>query len=334
MSLYYSGERIMVKKIALSSFLLSALVACGGGGGGSADGNGGGDQKGNTPPEATGLSITTNQGASVEPGTTVTGGYQYTDAEDDAEGATGFRWLIDGAAVGSEQSYTVQASDVGKSITFEVSPIASTGALSGETVTSTAVSINPLNNPPVASAISITDSNGGSAWAGDELLGHYTYSDAEDDAQGGTSLRWLVDGLEVATGNRFLTTKAEAGKSVVFEVTPVASQGTITGQKKSSQPFSMKRDLHYIKANTLEQNNNLFVTDGTEAGTLNLELTTLGTVSQPVKFGDKWIFAVFDTDSSKVRLAETDGSLEGTKIFTCYVRDVSRHRLQTTCHSR
>lgn len=414
MSLYYSGERIMVKKIALSSFLLSTLVACGGGGGSSDDGNGGGAQKGNTPPEATGLSITANQGASVEPGTTVTGGYTYTDAEGDTEGATGFRWLIDGTTVGSEQSYTVQASDVGKSIifevspvaitgslngqavlssavdinsvnespiassvsisdsneggvivgdelvghytysdaegdaegvtrfrwliggsvvgseqsysiqtsdadkfiTFEVSPVASTGAITGEAITSTAVSINPLNNSPLASAISITDSNGGSAWAGDELVGHYTYSDAEGDAQGETSLRWLVDGLEVATGNRFLTTKAEAGKSLVFEVTPIASQGTITGLVKSSQPFAMKRDLHYIKANTLERNNNLFVTDGTEAGTLNLELITYGTISQPVKFGEKWFFAVFDTDSSKVRLAETDGSPEGTKIFS------------------
>ncbi|MGR6874255.1 hypothetical protein ACU6U9_18550 [Pseudomonas sp. HK3] len=177
--------------------------------------------------------------------------------------------------------------------------------------------VQEVNNSPVASNVGITDVNGGATWAGDELVGSYTYSDAEGDVEGTTVTRWLVDGVEVATGDRYVSTKAEAGKSLIFEVTPIAVAGSITGKASVSQSFEIKRDLAFFTAGTLEKRNNLFVTDGTEAGTINLDVITNGPIgSKPVQVGDKWFFAIYDNDSFKMRLAETDGTPAGTKIFS------------------
>ncbi|MEH6448163.1 MAG: hypothetical protein V7765_05795 [Oleispira sp.] len=173
------------------------------------------------------------------------------------------------------------------------------------------------NTLPVASAVSITDANGSSLWTGDELLGQYTYTDAEGDVEGATTLRWLIDGIEVATGSRYTASKEEAGKSLVFEVTPLAIAGLLTGQaSSSSSALIMKRNLQFFTANTLERSIDLFATDGTEAGTISLGLTTSTVISEPVKLGEKWFFAVYNSDVSKRFLAETDGTAEGTKIFT------------------
>lgn len=304
----------MLKKIFLSTFIMSGLAACGGGSGSGEKADG--QAPNNAAPEATEVMITGNQGTDFVPSVVLTGSYNFTDVDGDLEGGTTFRWLRNDEVVGNKQSYTVQPTDVASSITFEVSPIASTGTLTGQAVTSSAITVMAANEAPIASAIIISDSNGGSTWAGDELVGQYTYSDAESDGEGATVLRWLVDGAEVATGSHYITSASEAGKSIVFEVTPRATKGALTGSPYKSIPFSIKKDLHFFTANTLERNNNLFVTDGTEAGTMNIGLMTPGAIGKPVKFGDKWYFAVFDTETSKMRLASTDGTSENTKIFS------------------
>ena len=54
-------------------------------------------------------------------------------------------------------SYTLVAADIGQSITFEVTPVASIGKATGNPVTSAAFMVN---SPPTATGVSFTDANG------------------------------------------------------------------------------------------------------------------------------------------------------------------------------
>ena len=171
------------------------------------------------------------------------------------------------------------------------------------------------NSAPVATEVTITDVNGGKTWAGDKLSGEYSYTDAESDAEGITTYRWLVDGTVVSTAKSYILTKADAGKSITFEVTAVASTGTKLGQAVTAE-LAIKRDLHFFIANTQSEYNQLFVTDGTEAGTVNLEVTLPNIPSKPVKFGDKWYFASLNSDSSAIFVTATDGTIAGTQLFS------------------
>ena len=67
----------------------------------------------------------------------LTGNYTYTDADGDLQGASTFRWLRNGTTVvGTSQTYTTVAADVGQTMTFEVTPVALTGTSPGAAVTS------------------------------------------------------------------------------------------------------------------------------------------------------------------------------------------------------
>ncbi len=92
------------------------------------------------------------------------------------------------------------------------------------------------NDVPTASAVSITDDNGGSAVVGDSLTGSYTYSDVDSDAEGTSTFRWLSDGAAIAgaTASTYTLVSADIGASITFEVTPLAATGNITGNAVAS----------------------------------------------------------------------------------------------------
>jgi hypothetical protein len=83
----------------------------------------------NTAPTATSLSIS----GTPEYGQILTGLYTYTDADGDTEGTSTYRWLRDAVAIGGATSntYTTTQDDVGTTLTFEVTPVASTGITTG-----------------------------------------------------------------------------------------------------------------------------------------------------------------------------------------------------------
>jgi len=93
----------------------------------------------NSPPTATGVSIS----GSPFVGAALTGQYTYMDADGDVEGASRFRWLRDGSPIAGATAvtYTVVFADLGHSISFEVTPVAATGASPGLPVTSLGVAI-------------------------------------------------------------------------------------------------------------------------------------------------------------------------------------------------
>ena len=163
-------------------------------------------------------------------GQLLTGSYTYSDVDGDAQGASTYRWLRNGVAISgaTATSYTLVAADEGALITFEVTPVAATGASPGAPVQSAAVGPvgpSPANALPVATNVTIT----GSAQVGQVLTGTYTYNDAEGDLEGGSTYRWLRGATQVGTGTSYTLVAADAGTQIVFEVTPEAQTGNTPG---------------------------------------------------------------------------------------------------------
>ncbi len=88
----------------------------------------------NTAPVASGVGIT----GVAEVGQTLMGSYSYSDADDDPEGISTFRWLRDGTAIAGATGtgYVLTMADVSATITFEVTPVAQTGVSPGAPVVS------------------------------------------------------------------------------------------------------------------------------------------------------------------------------------------------------
>ncbi|MFD0676076.1 MULTISPECIES: CBM96 family carbohydrate-binding protein [unclassified Paenibacillus] len=96
----------------------------------------------------------------------------------------------------------------------------------------------PTNTPPVASNVSIS----GVAKVGETLTGLYTFMDADGDAEGTSTYRWLMADTENgtysdvadATYKTLQLTSAHAGKFIKFEVTTVDAKGLAGGAKQSA----------------------------------------------------------------------------------------------------
>ena len=116
----------------------------------------------NEPPVAANVQVA--GGAFI--GGTMTGSYDYSDPENDLEGDSRFRWYRSDDAVldagdavisgATGQSYVVQPGDAGKYLFFEVTPVALTGLTSGTPVQSAASAQIAPNDPPTATAVSIS----------------------------------------------------------------------------------------------------------------------------------------------------------------------------------
>lgn len=90
----------------------------------------------NTAPVASGVSLT----GTAQAGQTLTGGYTYSDAEGSAEASSTYRWLrgetpISGATA---RTYDATEADVGGTLVFCVTPLASTGVAYGSEACSAA----------------------------------------------------------------------------------------------------------------------------------------------------------------------------------------------------
>lgn len=80
---------------------------------------------------------------------------------------------------------------------------------------------------PTASAVSIS----GTTQVGQTLTGSYTYADADSDAEGTSTFRWLRNGVAIAgaTASTYTLVNADFGAAITFEVTPVATVAPTTG---------------------------------------------------------------------------------------------------------
>ncbi len=76
----------------------------------------------NAVPTASIVKITDANGGDAVVNDRLIGNYIYADAEDDAEGASIYRWFRNGAVIGGAiaSDYILVAADIGQSIIFEV----------------------------------------------------------------------------------------------------------------------------------------------------------------------------------------------------------------------
>lgn len=92
------------------------------------------------------------------------------------------------------------------------------------------------NTAPTVGDVSIFDDNGGAAIVGDRLTGNYTWQDADNNLEGASVYRWLRNGNEIhnATSPFYIVTIHDRSQKISFEVTPVATQGVVTGNTVAS----------------------------------------------------------------------------------------------------
>jgi hypothetical protein len=211
----------------------------------------------NSAPTASNVSITDTNGGNIVAGDTLTGNYTYADTDNDLEGTSTFRWLRNGSAItnATSSSYTLVSDDADQTLTFEVTPTASTGMASGIPVTSDGISVT--NSAPTASNVTIVDTNGGSIVAGDSLSGSYSYSDIDNDGEGASRFRWLRNGVSIpgASASSYTLVADDSGKSIIFEVTPVASTGTGTGNTITSNSvlITALENAGYFDSSTFDE---------------------------------------------------------------------------------
>jgi len=91
-------------------------------------------------PTASSVAIADSSGGRMIVGDQLTGSYIYADADGDPEGVSTFRWLRDGVAIpgATTTNYSVLFSDIGSIINFEVTPVATIGAMIGSAVVAAA----------------------------------------------------------------------------------------------------------------------------------------------------------------------------------------------------
>ena len=251
----------------------------------------------NSAPTATAVTITDDNGGIAVVGDTLSSSYTYADIDNDSEGTSTFRWLRGAVEVATTRNYTLVAADSGQNISFEVTPVAVAGISPGTSVLSNVIAAN--NSPPVATAVSVTDVNGGDAVVGDQLNGEYTYGDVDNDAEGTSTFRWLRGAVEVATTQNYTLVAADSGTDIVFEVTPIAGSGAILGVAVTSTAITV--------ANTAPT-----ASDGNE------------TVAENASIAITLVASDADNDSLTYTVnAPANGSLSGTAPNLTYTHDGS-----------
>jgi hypothetical protein len=197
----------------------------------------------NDPPVVSGLSVS----GTVKVGSILTAVYTYSDNEGDLESGSLFQWytgtLASPVAIIGATSRTFQLTngEYNKSVGFSVTPKAATGSLTGSMVYVPVWTANVTNPPPVSTVPVIT----GSRNVGSQLIGQYTYSDAEGDLESGTHYQWFAtDDSTVAyhtipndTAVSHTILLSEQGMYFKFSVTPKTTTGSTTGLTRTT-PYS------------------------------------------------------------------------------------------------
>ncbi len=169
-------------------------------------------------------------------GATLTGSYDFVDADGDLEGSTTVVWKRDSEAISAatDSSYLAVGADEDTDLTFCVTPVAATGDPSdGIEACSAAMNITmKVEVPPVASDVVATvQSVGGIAEAGEVLVSSYTYTQSESASEGDSTGNWIVAGVEQpectpAQACEYPLTQADVGQTISFCVTPKTALGT------------------------------------------------------------------------------------------------------------
>ena len=208
----------------------------------------------NSAPVASNVSIL----GDPRSGLTLYASYVYSDAEGDDEGTSLYQWYTGtssggaGAAtisLATSITYKLTDAQLGKYIGFSVTPVALTGSSPGIIATTVVWAGPVINDPPVASAVSVT----GSLNVNGVLTGHYTYSDKEGDIESGSAYQWYsatsiggtYSAIPLETTINHIIAMGEQGMYFKFYVTPKAATGSLTGATNSSAAFGPANSKPY-----------------------------------------------------------------------------------------
>ena len=194
----------------------------------------------------------TFSGTFLEEGRTLSGSYNYYDANNQLESGSTYRWLraddnsganaadISGA---NTTEYTAVAADVDKYLSFCVTP--SDGIDFGSEACGVWTAI-AANQAPLATNVITTNITAIDTWfVGATLAGSYTYSDPENDSEGGTTYQWYraddaaggnSSVISGANAQSYVAVEADIGKYLGFAVMPVDNLGK-TGNEAVSAAF-------------------------------------------------------------------------------------------------
>jgi hypothetical protein len=197
-------------------------------------------QVGNTVPTATITSIT----GIPRIGQTITVSVNYSDREDDPQGASQYRWYRGATRAGiysqipgaNGLSYVISLADKDHYLYFEVVPFAASGANPGIAVRSD--TLQYMNTAPVAQN---TDINGTPRY-NYTLTGSYTFFDADGDSEGSSTFRWMISSaknglytpISGVTGLTYLVRLNDVDNYIYFEVTPRSVGGELQGLQYTS----------------------------------------------------------------------------------------------------
>lgn len=195
----------------------------------------------NNAPVASNVTISAT---SFDVGQILSGNYTYSDIEGDPEGTSTFQWYradnsagtLNMASIGgaTTQNYTLTAADIGKYISFAITPIAATGTTTGTETFSVYEGPIDANDAPVASTVSIT----GCTAVAEVLNATYTYSDDESDPEGVSTYQWYTatdasgtgsSPILGATASSYTIQATDLNQFISVAVTPVATVGTSPG---------------------------------------------------------------------------------------------------------
>lgn len=278
----------------------------------------------NAAPVASSVNIT----GTLHIGQTLTGGYTYSDSDNDLEGTSTYQWFraddasgLNTAAISgaTNATYTLTAADNGKHVRFGVTPVAATGTSPGTQAFS---SWQLINSFPVATNVAVS----GVYTEGQTLTASFDYSDADNDTQGTSLYQWLeaddnVGTNEVAisgaTNSTYELTTADIGKFIRVRVTPVATTGSNPGvavfsayggpvTDASTPTISVVQTLEAFGATCVNQNS------AVQSYTVSaLSLTGDVTISAPTHFQIK---TELGTWGSEVVLSPSSGTIAETTI--------------------
>lgn len=205
------------------------------------------------PPPPPNQAPTASAGAltgSAETGSFLTLNYTYSDAENDPEGLSSFRWLAAATPAGpwtvlsgeGDRQLGLTEALAGQYVRGEVTPVAAAGTLTGLPVLTAAagpVQVKVGPRPPVAVDVAVT----GTLVEGQALTGHYTFHDPDGDAESGSQLVWykaasasgpwtVVPGASLT---ELVLIPAFKGLWLKFEVTPASAVAPRLGVAVASQ---------------------------------------------------------------------------------------------------
>ena len=194
-----------------------------------------------------------SQSGSYSVGSTLTGSYLYSDTEGNAEGSSSYQWYRAGNSSGASASeingataktYIITTSDNGYYLGFSVTPVASSGTITGTNVIASTYGGPVINQAPVANNVTQL----GNYNVGSMLTGSYSYSDTEGNSEGTSTYQWYratsssgsgASAISGATSKTYVITRTDNGYYLGFSVTPVASSGTTTGSNVITNSYSV-----------------------------------------------------------------------------------------------